>query len=96
MTARRSARSATSCSTRLARIEAYVISVGGFLGMGAKEVALSPRSFAVEPGSAGEPDKLKLSMNQNELAQAAELCALSAAACDHDGVGAERQPAARR
>jgi len=54
-------------------VEAYVISVGGFLGMGAKQVALSPRSFTVEPGSAGEPDKLKLSMNKNELAQAANF-----------------------
>jgi sporulation protein YlmC with PRC-barrel domain len=52
------------------KIEAYVVSMGGFLGMGAKEVAIAPSSFTVEPGSHGESDKLKLSMNQNELKQA--------------------------
>ncbi len=31
------------------KIEAYVVSVGGFLGMGAKEVALAPASFEVIP-----------------------------------------------
>jgi sporulation protein YlmC with PRC-barrel domain len=52
------------------KIEAYVVSIGGFLGMGAKEVAIAPSSFTVEPGSDGEADKLKLSMTQNELKQA--------------------------
>jgi sporulation protein YlmC with PRC-barrel domain len=52
------------------KIEAYVVSVGGFLGMGAKEVALAPTSFTVEPGMNGSSDKLKLSMDQNELKQA--------------------------
>lgn len=52
------------------KIEAYVISMGGFLGMGAKEVALAPNSFTVLPGSKGDSDKLKLSMTQNELKQA--------------------------
>ena len=55
------------------KIEAYVISMGGFLGMGAKEVAIAPSSFTVVPGSAGEPDRLKLSMNKNELEQAANF-----------------------
>ena len=52
------------------KIEAYVVSMGGFLGMGAKQVAIAPSSFTVEPGSAGEPDKLKLSLNKSELEQA--------------------------
>lgn len=52
------------------KIEAYVISMGGFLGMGAKEVAIAPSSFTVVPGSKGDSDKLKLSMTQNELKQA--------------------------
>jgi sporulation protein YlmC with PRC-barrel domain len=52
------------------KIEAYVVSVGGFLGMGAKEVAIAPTSFQVEPGSNGKADTLKLSMNQEEIKQA--------------------------
>ena len=52
------------------KIEAYVVSVGGFLGMGSKEVALAPSSFDVMPGQNGSADRLKLSLNQDELKQA--------------------------
>ena len=52
------------------KIEAYVVSVGGFLGVGSKEVALAPTSFDVIPGQNGSADKLKLSMSQDELKQA--------------------------
>jgi sporulation protein YlmC with PRC-barrel domain len=52
------------------KIEAYVVSVGGFLGMGAKEIALAPSSFEVIAGSNGKADVLKLSMTQDELKQA--------------------------
>ena len=52
------------------KIEAYVISVGGFLGMGAKEVALAPSSFEVVPGKHGNADQLKLSMNKDQIKQA--------------------------
>jgi hypothetical protein len=37
------------------KIQAYVISVGGFLGMGAKEVALAPSSFDVIPERTERP-----------------------------------------
>ena len=33
------------------RILAYVIGVGGFLGIGAKDVALAPASFQVQAGA---------------------------------------------
>ncbi|MGH6665046.1 MAG: PRC-barrel domain-containing protein [Pseudolabrys sp.] len=52
------------------KIEAYVISVGGFLGMGAKEVALAPASFDVVPGSNGAPAKLKLALSKDQLKEA--------------------------
>src|SRR5262245_915679 len=57
------------------KIEAYVISVGGFLGMGAKDVALAPASFQVVSGdkSKNESDKLKLSMTKDQLKQAANF-----------------------
>lgn len=52
------------------KIDAFVVSVGGFLGMGAKEVALAPSSFDVVPGQNGSADKLKLSATKDELKQA--------------------------
>ena len=52
------------------KIEAFVISVGGFLGMGAKEVALAPGAFEVVPGDKGGADKLKVSLTTDELKQA--------------------------
>ncbi len=32
------------------KIEAYVVGVGGFLGIGAKDVALAPSAFQIVPG----------------------------------------------
>ena len=58
------------------KIEAFVVSVGGFLGMGAKDVALAPASFQVVSGdkSKNESDKLKLStMTKDQLKQAANF-----------------------
>ena len=52
------------------KILAYVVSVGGFLGVGAKEVALAPNSFDVVPGQNGSADKLKLSATKDELQNA--------------------------
>jgi hypothetical protein len=51
-------------------IQAYVVGVGGFLGLGAKEVALAPKSFTTVPGKNGAADQLKVSMNKDELTQA--------------------------
>jgi hypothetical protein len=57
------------------KIEAYVVSVGGFLGMGSKDVALAPASFQVVSGdkSKNEADKLKVSMTKDQLKQAANF-----------------------
>lgn len=54
------------------KIEAFVVSVGGFLGMGAKDVAMPPASFEVVAGdkSKGEADKLKVTMTQDQLKSA--------------------------
>jgi hypothetical protein len=51
-------------------IKAYVISFGGFLGMGAKDVAIAPAAFEVMPGENGAAKKLKLAMNQDQIKQA--------------------------
>jgi len=55
------------------KVLAYVIGVGGFLGIGAKDVALAPASFQVQPANDRENMKLKLSMTKDELKNAAEF-----------------------
>jgi sporulation protein YlmC with PRC-barrel domain len=57
------------------KIEAYVVGVGGFLGIGSKDVALAPSAFQIVPGdkSKNESDKLRLSMTKDELKQAANF-----------------------
>ena len=57
------------------KIEAYVVSVGGFLGIGSKHVALEPSAFQVVSGdkSKNENDKLKVSLNKDQLTQAANF-----------------------
>src|SRR5262245_2058214 len=52
------------------KVEAIIIGVGGFLGVGAKEVALAPNSFDVVPGQKGSADKLKLSATKDQLKDA--------------------------
>jgi sporulation protein YlmC with PRC-barrel domain len=53
------------------KIDAYVVSVGGFLGIGSKEVALAPNAFQVVPGdpnsATNSSPKLKISMNKDQL-----------------------------
>ena len=51
-------------------IQAFVISVGGILGVGAKEVALNPKAFTAVPGQNGSENKLKISMSKEELKNA--------------------------
>jgi len=51
-------------------IQAFVISVGGFLGVGSKEVALAPKAFTVVPGQNGGAEKLKTSMSKDDLKSA--------------------------
>jgi hypothetical protein len=66
-------------------IVGYVVGVGGFLGIGAKNVALAPSSFQVMPASTGttgsttgaaassDDVKLKLNMTKDQLQQAASF-----------------------
>jgi sporulation protein YlmC with PRC-barrel domain len=52
------------------KINAYVVGVGGFLGIGAKEVALAPSEFQVVPGDNGAAPKLKVGMTKEQLQEA--------------------------
>src|SRR5215471_18987785 len=49
------------------KILAYVIGVGGFLGIGAKDVALDPSAFQMQPPTDEASRKLKLSMTKDDL-----------------------------
>jgi hypothetical protein len=54
------------------KVIAFIVGVGGFLGIGAKDVAIDPASFQVVPGTGGSNDrKLRLSMTKDELKAAA-------------------------
>lgn len=50
------------------KVEAYLISVGGFLGVGAKEIALAPSSLQLTQDN--NTWKAKIGMNKDQLAQA--------------------------
>jgi sporulation protein YlmC with PRC-barrel domain len=56
---------------RNGRIMAYVVGVGGFLGIGSKDVALAPNAFQVEMDR--NEVKLKLAMTRDELKNAPEF-----------------------
>jgi hypothetical protein len=51
------------------KVEAYVIGVGGFLGIGAKDVALAPSAFQATKDS-NNNERLKLSMTKDQLEKA--------------------------
>jgi sporulation protein YlmC with PRC-barrel domain len=55
------------------KIMAYVVGVGGFLGIGSKDVALAPAAFQVQPASDRDELKLKLTMTRDELKNAPEF-----------------------
>ncbi len=56
--------------TKDGKVDAYIISVGGFLGVGAKEIALAPSAAQVIPGKDQDTFKLKVSLSKEQLAQA--------------------------
>jgi sporulation protein YlmC with PRC-barrel domain len=58
---------------RSGSIKALVIGVGGFLGIGAKDVAVPFKQFQVVPGTEGKADVLTLSMTKDQLADAEEF-----------------------
>ena len=49
------------------KILAYIVGVGGFLGIGQKDVAIAPASFQPVPGKDATDMKLRLSMTKDEL-----------------------------
>jgi hypothetical protein len=53
------------------KIVAFIVGVGGFLGIGQKDVAIDPASFQAVPGKDASDMKLRLSMTKEELKNAA-------------------------
>ena len=53
------------------KVIAFIVGVGGFLGIGAKDVAIDPASFQAVPGKDANDMKLRLSMTKDELKAAA-------------------------
>jgi hypothetical protein len=49
------------------KILAYIVGVGGFLGIGSKDVAIDPASFQPVPGKDASDHKLRLSMTKEDL-----------------------------
>jgi sporulation protein YlmC with PRC-barrel domain len=58
---------------RSGSIKALVIGVGGFLGIGAKDVAIPFKQFQVVAGTEGKADVLTLSMTKDQLADAEDF-----------------------
>ena len=75
------------------RIVAYIVGVGGFLGIGQKDVALAPASFQVQPASDREELKLKLAMTRDDLKNAPEFKAAAARAAPTTGQAPPRDRA---
>ena len=72
---------------RNGKVMAYVIGVGGFLGIGSKDVALAPAAFQVQPASDKDELKLKLAMSRDELKNAPEFKPAAARAAPTTGQG---------
>ena len=75
------------------RIVAYIIGVGGFLGIGQKDVALAPVAFQVQPATDREELKLKLAMTRDELKNAPEFKVASTRPAPTTGQAPQRAPA---
>ena len=58
---------------RSGSIKALVIGVGGFLGIGSKEIAVGFKNFEVVKGSEGKADVLTLKMTRDDLNAASEF-----------------------
>ncbi len=76
-------------------IHAYVISVGGFLGVGAKEVALAPKAFTTIPGVNGGAEKLKITMSKDDLTKAQNFARHETRPTATTGAGSSGSPGTR-
>jgi len=55
------------------QVRAFVVGVGGLLGLGAKQVAIEMTAFREVPAANGNSDQLKVLSTKDQLADAAEF-----------------------
>jgi hypothetical protein len=58
---------------KMGHVKAFVVGIGGVLGIGAKQVALDMNAFHQMPATEGKPEQFKLSMTTDQLKQMAEF-----------------------
>jgi opacity protein-like surface antigen len=78
---------------RNGKVLAYVIGVGGFLGIGSKDVALAPSAFQVDTASDRDEIKLKLAMTRDDLKNAPEFKPAASRSAPTTGQAPQRTPA---
>jgi hypothetical protein len=85
---------------KMGHVKAYIVSVGGILGIGAKEVALEQSAFQEMPRALGRPEEklfvvyqLKVSMTQDQLRQLAAFKPLAAPPTTTDAASGTSPPA---
>jgi sporulation protein YlmC with PRC-barrel domain len=55
------------------QVRAFIVGVGGLLGLGAKQVAVEMTAFREVPAADGNSDQLKLASTKDQMADAAEF-----------------------
>ena len=80
------------------KVDALVVGVGGFLGMGEKNVALPMTAFEIVPANSGSnktsSDQLRLSMSKDQLQKHSEFKKLNNARA-RTGAGSASEPASK-
>jgi sporulation protein YlmC with PRC-barrel domain len=75
-------------------VKAFIVGIGGVLGIGAKQVALDMKAFQEMPATEGKSQQFKLSMTTDQLKQMAEFKPMPAAPTTTGLAPAAPRPAA--
>jgi hypothetical protein len=78
---------------KMGHVKAFIVGVGGVLGIGAKQVALDMNAFQQMPAIEGKPEQFKLSMTTDQLKQMAEFKPLPSASTTTGAAPAAPRPA---
>jgi hypothetical protein len=78
---------------KMGHVKAFIVGVGGVLGIGAKQVALDMNAFQQMPATEGKPEQFKLSMTTDQLKQMAEFKPLPSAPTTTGAAPAAPRPA---
>ena len=78
------------------KVKAFVVGVGGVLGLGAKSVAIEMTQFKEMPATETSKEQMKLSMTKDQLTQAAEFKPLPAPATTTGDAPTGSRPAGSR